>query len=112
VRRQDLERRAIFNPFRKTKTAKRLIPTTQNAHELLKLRVARNGSPWVSILQRELKGRLILRNTSGACVKPTMQPLHAPEWLVRLGYTTPGTQSKSTALVQASSIVAAGTIKI
>jgi hypothetical protein len=66
----------------------------------------------LSILRLELAGRFILRNTSGACVKPTMQPLRAPEWLLRVAYTIPGTQSKGTAPVQASSVMAVGTIKI
>jgi integrase len=47
VRHLDFERYTIFNPFAKTQTAKRLIPITQNIDELLKLRVARNDSPWV-----------------------------------------------------------------
>jgi integrase len=47
VRHLDFGRRTIFNPFGKTKTAKRLIPMTQDIDELLKVRVARNESPWV-----------------------------------------------------------------
>jgi integrase len=47
VRHIDFDRRTIFNPFGKTKTAKRLIPMTQDIHELLKVRVARKESPWV-----------------------------------------------------------------
>ena len=47
VRHLDFDRRTIFNPFGKTKTAKRLIPMTQDIYELLKVRVARNESPWV-----------------------------------------------------------------
>jgi hypothetical protein len=47
ARHLDFDQHAIFNSFGKTKTAKGLVSTTQDVHELLKPRVARNDSLWV-----------------------------------------------------------------
>jgi len=47
VRHLDFDRSTIFNPFGKTKTAKRLIPMTHDVHELLKRRVACQESQWI-----------------------------------------------------------------
>lgn len=92
ARHLDFDRHTISNPFGKTKTPKRLAPMAQDVQELLKPRVVRHDSRWFPILRLELAAGFILRNTSGACANPTMQTLREPEWLMHLGYTTPGTQ--------------------
>jgi integrase len=47
VRHMDLEHRTIFNPFGKTKAAKRKIPMSHDAFEVLKRRVSGARGPWV-----------------------------------------------------------------
>jgi integrase len=47
VRNVDLEHRTIFNPFGKTKAAKRKIPMSNDAFEVLKRRVGAARGPWV-----------------------------------------------------------------
>jgi integrase len=47
VRHMDLEHRTIFNPFGKTKAAKRKIPMSNDAFEVLKRRVSGARGPWV-----------------------------------------------------------------
>jgi integrase len=47
VRDLDFARRTIFNPFGKTKAAKRTVPMTSEVHDLLKRRVAGAESLWV-----------------------------------------------------------------
>jgi integrase len=47
VRHMDLEHRTIFNPFGKTKAAKRKIPMSHDAFEVLKRRVSGACGPWV-----------------------------------------------------------------
>jgi len=47
VRNVDLNRRVVFNPFGKTKAAKRLIPTTHEVQEILQRRSSEAKGRWV-----------------------------------------------------------------
>jgi hypothetical protein len=85
---------------------------TQDVHELLKPRAARNDNPWAFYSPAGAGRKVHFEKHIGSVRKATMQPLRAPEWLLRVAYMIPGTQSKGTAPVQASSVMAVGTIKI